>query len=89
MSARGIGKAQPWGAGTTRRTFSLGHIAFEVNSHTTYGLTFGLRTSEWPDARPTLFSGHVHPGMTAELRALADYLDSLSHMIGADYADQA
>lgn len=77
MSARGLAKkAEPWGAGTARKRFPVGHVEFEVNSHTTYGVTFGLRTAEGPADRPNLFSGHVSPGMADELRALADYLDS-------------
>lgn len=77
MSARGIGKAQSWGPGTVRREFTVGLLRFEVNSHTTYGVTFGLKTDHGHDGRPWLFSGHIAPGMSDGLRKLAAYLDSV------------
>lgn len=76
MSARGISKAETFGPGAFRRGFRVGHVQFDVTSHTTYGVTFGLRTAEGPDNRPCLFSGHVTPQMPQQLRALADFIES-------------
>lgn len=78
MSARGLTKAQGFGPGASRATFNCGHVQFGVVVHTTYGVTFGLRTAEGPQGRPDLFSGHVEPGMADGLRRLADYLDSVT-----------
>ncbi len=80
MSARGTPKAD---GSTIRRKFPIGHVLVEVIDHSTYGVTFGLKTLFGPDDRKDLFSGHVEAQMAAELRALADHLDSVSHKIGA------
>lgn len=77
MSARGIGKADSFGPGAARTTFNVGHVQFRVVTHTTFGTTFGLRTTEGPADRRDLFSGHVTADMPAQLRSLADYLDCL------------
>lgn len=76
MSARGLAKADTFGPGATRKHFPVGHVLVDVTSHSTYGTTFGLRTAEGPDNRPTLFSGHVTPDMPQQLRQLADFIES-------------
>lgn len=77
MSARGISPAESFGGGAVRRCFPVGHVEFGVVVHTTYGITFGLRTTEGPADRRDLFSGHVTADMPAQLRALADHLERL------------
>lgn len=77
MSARGVSKAQSFGSGAARSSFPVGHVEFGVVAHTTYGVTFGLRTAEGPADRRDLFSGHVTPEMPRQLRKLADYLETL------------
>jgi hypothetical protein len=59
-----------------RKRFSVSHITFEVAAHPKDGTTFALIAGEAarPDPRP-LFTGHVTPGMAAELRALADEIE--------------
>ncbi|MCV2870651.1 hypothetical protein OEW28_18720 [Defluviimonas sp. WL0002] len=65
-----------------RRAFPVAHVLFEVIDHPENGVTFGLRTLYGPENRPCLFSGHVEPQQARELRALADYLDTLKGKIG-------
>ena len=61
-----------------RKKFAVAHITFEVCDHPKNGCTFALIAGEAarPDPRP-LFTGHVPPGMAAELRALADYIEGV------------
>ena len=80
MSARGTPKRD--GDSLIRRKFPIGHVLVEVIDHSTYGITFGLKTLFGPDDRRDLFSGHVEAQMADELRALADHLDTLKHKIG-------
>ena len=64
-----------------REEFDVGHMRFEVIASKSAGLTFGVRAKYAPLGERDLFSGHVEKKMAAELRALADHIDSHAELI--------
>lgn len=66
----------------TRRTeaiFRVEHVGFHIIDCPEHGRQFALFTGldEQPTRKNTLFTGFVHPGMAADLRRLADHIETM------------
>lgn len=76
--------------GTTRETFMIAHVLFELCDHPEHGVTFGLRPRNDPGEAPAklLFAAHVPPRMAEQMRIVADRLDELeAKLTGTDDED--
>lgn len=63
----------------TERIFHVEHVGFRITDDPKSWPWFAIFTGldEKPTPKNTLFTGPVNPGMAAQLRELADYVETL------------